>query len=269
MIEFRDAPFPNGTARLSIAVGTDLSDALRAFGKIEDCIGCSTAVAAPDWTPERSIERVLATFSPLAGHGPIVRPDSGAGGILRRGSHWTDVDIDAGAQRLRSVKMPAALVGAQRLLAVNDLRGDNSIRPIVAIGLWALFAHPLVRAGARFAGARDGLTAEIALAVHPDRYVTIESDRKLGLTFAIVSADPIASELIVLALRQGRARVRGEGPWEDPLIQAATELDLGARTFDQIDIDAILSPTLSSEQQENAARSLRNASESIGVRGAS
>lgn len=114
-------------------------------------------------------------------------------------------------------------------------------------------------------GLRDGLTAEIALAVHPDRYVVFESDRAQGLTFAISSADPIASDLAILALRQGRMRVRGVGPWEDSLIQAATELDLGARTFDQIDIDAIISPALSSEQQESAAHTLRVAAEAIGV----
>jgi len=265
MIDFRNAPFPHGTARLTIAAGHDVLDALATFGQMEDCIGCSTAAAAPQWTPESSIARALDTFSPLAGHGPIIRPSSAPGGVLRRSSYWVDVDIDAGAQRLRSVKMPAALTGAQRLVAVNDLRGDSDLRPTVAIGLWALFAHPVVRAGARFAGARDGLTAEIALAVHPDRYVVIESDRKQGLTFVITSADPIATDLIILSLRQGRARVRGEGPWEDPLIQAATELDLGARTFEQIDIDAIVSPTLSSEQQETAAQTMRIAAELIGV----
>jgi hypothetical protein len=243
-----------------------LDDALAQYGQREDCIGCSTTVAASVWTPDKSIEQARHTFSPLAEHGPVVRSESAASGLLRRGNHWTEVNIDASAQRLRTVKLPAELVGAQRLLAVNDLRGENDPRPIVAIGLWALFAHPLVRAGAQFAGARDGLTAEIALAVHPDRYVIIESDQPHGVTFVIESADPIATDLIVLAMRQCRARYRGIGPWEDPLVQAATELDLGARTLDQIDIDAIVSPTLSSEQQERAAAVINAAAELIGVR---
>lgn len=265
MIEFHSTPLHMGAARVTVTAGRDLDDALALFGQLDDCLGCSTAAAAPPWTPNGTIERVLSTFSPLAGHGPVFRPSSAPGGMLRGRSHWTDVDIDLDAQRLHSVKMPAALVGAQRLLAINDLRGDSDARPVVAIGLWALFAHPVVRAGARFSGARDGLTAEIALAVHPDRYVIIESDRANGLTFAIATADPIAADLFVLALRQERARFRGAGPWEDPLVQAATELDLGARTYDQIDIEAVVSPTLSSNQQERAGETLRSAAELIGV----
>ena len=170
------------------------------------------------------------------------------------------------AERLNHLALAAALAEAQRLLAINDLRGTSEARPVVAIGLWTLFAHPIVRAGARFAGAREGLAAEIALAVHPDRYVVVESDRKHGLTYVMVTSDPIAADLMDLALRQERARFRGPGPWEDPLVQAATELDLGARTFDQIDIDAIISPTLSSDQQERAAATLTAAAELIGIR---
>lgn len=268
MIEFRPDPRTDGSACITISAGSSLDDALAQFGQLGDCIGCSTAAAAPPWTSDAAVEQVLQVFSPLAAHGPIIRPGSAATGLLRRGKYWTDVDIDADAQRLRSVKMPADLVGAQRLFAIVDLRGNTELRPTVAIGLWALFAHPVVRAGALFAGARDGLTAEIALAAHPDRYIVLERDRPNGLTFAIETADPIAADLIVLALRQGRARIRGSGPWEDPLVQAATELDLGVRTFDRIDIDAIVSPTLSSGQQEAAESILRGAAESIGVRSA-
>ena len=100
MIEFRSAPFPPGTARLAVTAGHDLNDALAQFGQLDDCTSCSTVVAAPPWTPESTIERVLSTFSPLAGHGPVIRPGSALGGLLRGRNHWTDVDIDVDAQRL-------------------------------------------------------------------------------------------------------------------------------------------------------------------------
>lgn len=265
MIRFRDPPASSEPVQTSLAVGADLDDTLALFGQQDDCIGCATAVAAPNQTPGASIERVRQTFSPLAQLGPTIRPGSGTGGLLRRGRYWTEVDIDARAQRLRSVRLPSELVGAQRLLAINDLRGNSDIRPVIAIGLWALFAHPVVRLGARFGGTTDGLTAEIALAVHPDRYLLVESDRKQGLVFVLSTPDIIAAELIVLAVRAQRARHRGIGSWEDSLVQAATDLDLGARNADQIDIDAIVSPTLSSEQRAIAAEMLANAAELIGV----
>ncbi len=249
-----------------MSAGVDLADALAAFGQQEDCIGCSTAIAAPAETPVGSIDQVRGTFTPLAKEGAVIRPGSGASGIFRRGGHWTEIDIDARAQRLRSVRMPTALVDAQRLLAVNDLRGNNDMRPLIAIGLWARFAHPVVRIGARFGGTTDGLTAEIALSVHPDRYVMIDSDRKQGITFVVSTHDIVVAELIVLALRQRRLRVRGVGPWEDPLVQAATDLSLGVRNAEEIGIDAILSPTLSSHQREGAASSFVQAAELIGVR---
>ncbi len=161
--------------------------------------------------------------------------------------------------------MPSSLVGAQRLLAVNDLRDNSDTGRRIAIGLWALFAHPVVRMGARFGGTADGLTTEIALAVHPDRYVLIDSDPKQGLTVVLTTPDIIAAELIVLALREIRARVRGVGPWEDALCRPQPNSNLGVRNAEEIDIDALISPTLSSQQRAAAAALLAQAAELIGV----
>ena len=145
----------------------------------------------------------------------------------------------------------AAAAGAQR--STGQQRGP------AGGGNWTLGAlRPSCGPGRRapFWRARWTGRQEIALAVHPDRYIIIESDRAQGLTFAIATGDPIAADLIVLALRQGWARFRGAGPWEDPLVQAATELNLGARTYDQIDLDAVISPTLSSDQRERGCRAI-------------
>lgn len=269
MIRLLDSPTSGDPTRSMLAAGTDLLDTLSAIGPQQDCVGCSTAIAALDTTPAGTIEQVRSIFVPLAHDDPVLRPGSKAAGILRRGDYWSEIDIDARAQRLRTVRMPTALVGAQRLLAVNDLRGMGDARPVIAIGMWALFAHPVVRMGARFGGTTDGLTAEIALAVHPDRYVVIDSDRRQGITFVLATQDIIVAELIQLALRQGRTRLRGVGPWEDPLVQAATDLNLGVRNAEEIDIDAVLSPTLSSQQREAVASSIVQAAELIGVHQAS
>lgn len=228
-------------------------------------MGCSTAAAAPDWVSVGTVDAVMNVFSPLSEHEPVIRPPSAAAGLMRRSGRWTEVDVDAAAQRLRTVRMPAELVGAQRLVAVDDIRRSTEPRPTIALGLWALYAHPIVRMGARFAGTRDGLTAEIALAVHPDRYIIIESDDRMGVASVITTADPIAAELIALALRQSSLRSTGSGPWEDSLVQAATELGLGVRNPDRIDIEAIISPTLSSERHDEATARIVDAAERIGV----
>lgn len=265
MIRFADPPVSSGPEQTSLAIGTTLEDALAQFGQQQDCLECCTAVAAPRDTANGTIAHVRQTFAPLAQIGQTIRPATGKSALLRRGGFWTDVDIDARAQRLRSVRMPTALVGAQRLLAVNDLRGTIGRRPVIAVGLWALFAHPVVRTAARLGDTRDGLTAEIALSVHPDRYVLIDVERKQNLTIVLSTPDIIAAELIVLAFRASSARFRGVGPWEDPLVQAATDLALGARNTERIDIDALISPTLSSEQREEAIATLVTAAELIGV----
>jgi len=265
MIRFREPPASSEPAQTSVAVGADLDDALVLFGEQQDCIGCSLTVATPGKESQRAIERVRRIFSPLAQDGPTILPGAGSAGLLRRGGYWVDVDIDQRALRLRSVRMPSALVGAQRVLAVNDLRENVASRPVIAIGLWALFAHPIVQLAARFGGTADGLTTEIALAVHSDRYVLIASDRTQDMTLVLATQDIIVADLIVLALRQLQARSRDIGPWEDPLVQAATELNLGVRNSEEIDIDALISPTLSSQQHEAAVSMLTQAAELIGV----
>lgn len=265
MIRFRQPPAASEPGQTTLAAGANLADALALFAGQTDCIGCDISLAAATSASDETLARIRETFAPLAVSAGIIRPDAGTAGLFKRGGAWTKVDIDTRAQRLRSVRMPSALVGSQRLLAVNDLRGNASVRPDIAIGLWAQFAHPVVRVGARFGGTTDGLTAEIALAVHSDRYVLLESDRELGLTFVLSTPDIIAAELIVLALRERRARHRGVGPWEDRLVQAATDLDLGVRNAEAMEIDAIISPTLSSQQTEAAATVIRRAAESVGV----
>ncbi|MEZ4507261.1 MAG: hypothetical protein R2848_15765 [Thermomicrobiales bacterium] len=265
MIRVRDTPASSDPARTTLVVGSDLTDALSCFGQQDDCIGCSTAVAAPRGTMDRTIQQICTVLVPLSTCAEWVRPSSAPSGMLRRGGYWTDVDVDARAQRLSTVKMPSSLVGSQRLLAINDLRNETAARPVIAIGLWAAFAHPIVRAGARFGGTTDGLTAEIALAVHPDRYAIVSRDRKNELTFLLATPDIMVAELVTLALPAERGRFRGPGPWEDPLVQAATDLDLGVRTPDEIDIEAVISPTLSAERRMRAGSLIVEAVEQIGV----
>ncbi|MGE3797610.1 MAG: hypothetical protein AB7G88_07195 [Thermomicrobiales bacterium] len=139
------------------------------------------------------------------------------------------VDTESVAPRLREVRLPTALTTARTVIAIIDARGDPRRRPDYGIGVWARLASPRHRLGARITGAREGLTAEIALARPPDIVYTVDELWKGGPVALVQAHDLIASEVISLAirdLRTDRAAEQG-GPWEDPLVQRATEIGLG------------------------------------------
>jgi hypothetical protein len=150
------------------------------------------------------------------------------------------IDVADRAEHLRTVSLPSTLATAGSIVVANDLRLETSRRPVFAIGLWARYADWRERLGARLADARGGLTAEIALAVTPR--LLLLADRWESLFVVVATTDQIAAELAGRALRP-RSRANGDesfGPWEDPLVQRATELDLGVRVPSQIAIRARL-----------------------------
>ena len=78
------------------------------------------------------------------------------------------------------------------------------------------------------------MTAEIALAVQP-RLILLSTTWQ-DVPILVATSDQIAAELAGLALRQllNDADVAAVGPWEHPLVQYATELNLGVATPGQI-----------------------------------
>jgi hypothetical protein len=152
------------------------------------------------------------------------------------------ISVDAGlsGERASSIKLPATIAGAATVVAVNDLRGETAERPVIALGIWPRFAGLRARIGVRMAKPEDGLAAEVAVAVRPALVVLAASWRERSLVVA--TTDQVAAELVGLAIRQSTRDGDEEevGPWQDPLVQRATDLDLGVRIPDQIAIRAIL-----------------------------
>ena len=163
--------------------------------------------------------------------------------VARRKSGLTRVDIRPRAERITSVWLPAHIVSAKTLVAVNDVRQDLAVRPALAIGLWSQFAGLWERIGVRLAKPDEGLAAEIALAVRPALILLVDSWR--GLPVVISTSDQIAAELVGLAVRQARRAGEDDliGPWQDPLVQRATELDLGVRSPEQLAIRMVIEGT--------------------------
>ena len=196
---------------------------------------------------------------------PGVTPDLVAGGLRR--SYWMDVDVDARAPRLRRVRLPRALMESDAVVGVADLRGMGKTRPLIALGLWAPLAAPVQRIGSLITGAREGLTAEIGLAIEPAALVVVMRISAPGPLVGIVSSDPIATELAALAVWQSRlpSSIDLPGPWEDPLVQRATELGLGVSQPSQLGVTMWFSEDLSGDEVVASQGRLAGALSLIGV----
>jgi hypothetical protein len=116
-------------------------------------------------------------------------------------------------------------------VVISDISRWGRDRPKIVIGLWKHLVAPGHRLGAAITPIREGLTAELALAVEPSMILVVDQVPWLNAWVAIMTTDQIAAELTGLASWQLRRTSADElpAPWEDPLVQRATELDLGVR----------------------------------------
>jgi hypothetical protein len=185
---------------------------------------------------------------------------------LRR-SQWIDVDVDARAPRLRTVRLPKSLVQSEAVVGVADLRQVTRARPLIALGLWALLTAPAQRIGSLITGPREGLTAEIGLAIQPAALIVLTQLTASGPLICIMSHDPIAAELTALAIWQSRlpSTVDLPGPWEDPLVQRASELGLGATQPSQLEVESRFGSDLSANDVASTQHQLSAALSLIGV----
>lgn len=174
--------------------------------------------------------------------------------IGRFRQRWATVDVDAIAPRLRTVQLPSGIVHAHQVISLADTRDDTRARPDLVIGMWARLASPRLSFGARLTGPRDGLTAEIALARPPHEVFSIDSLWIGGPLIAVHSDDLIAVEVVALSVRDLRTTRAAQlgGPWEDELIQRATEVDLGVPGPEWITVHVRVSADCDSSQRQRA-----------------
>lgn len=198
------------------------------------------AMARDPLGPARRVAALLATGNRTL---RVVAPSRFFGGrIPGRGDdhRWQTISLPQGTGRLDQVHVPAALTGADALIVVNRLPGPSDCGSPV-IGVWSRFVGPLLRLGALASGAREGLAAEIALAFRPTLIVLTGEVR--GLSIAVATGDQVAGELIARALgalaRTDPDPATAIGPWEEALVQRATELNLGVAGPTEIDLRAV------------------------------
>lgn len=190
-----------------------------------------TAVLPSSLDPKDPVAEQVMHLLPESAEGRVIVPVSG--GAARRAflsptvlGDWRDMPILAPGSRLPSALMPGALSNAQHRVIAVDVVEVARHGPFV-LDLAARYVHPRQRLRVVADTARSELAAEIAGAVNVDLHVVSLTLRE-G-TFLAATTDPIAAELVALALSErciGSTRAF-TGPWEDAVVQRATELELG------------------------------------------
>lgn len=231
------------SAHLLLLAGIDLEALIRA-ALTTTTVGGAVVVAAAsrELLTDGGSARSVAQELKRAGTNirAIAPAESVAGAWLRsRATAWSAVDVSSKASRLDRVWLPSALVESPAVVAVNQLRPAGHTAVPISIGMWATFAHPRQRTGARLSNDRDGLTAEVALAIKP-ALILISAEWN-ATPILLAANDVIAAEVAGLALLQRLRSTDDEpiGPWEHPLVQRATELELGALTPGQISAERL------------------------------
>jgi hypothetical protein len=192
-------------------------------------VACGDASVAEDhealvaWV----INAIGSTFASAETVTPTTTALSGWVRTRRSLTAWAAVDVEDKSDRLHKAWLRREVAEATTLIALNRIPTRDSHDPLV-LGMWARFAHPRQRLGALIGDDQSGLRAEIATAVKPALCVLIGESRERPLV--VVTTDQIAAELTGRAIQAiANPDPYGDrvGPWELPLIQRVTELNLG------------------------------------------
>jgi len=192
---------------------------------------CSVAVLPASLEADDPVAMAVAGNLPPAAEPTILTPVSGA--AARRAfllpsviGGWKEEPVRAAGSSTASVLLPEPLVdAAYRLVAVDVV--EVARRGPFVLDLLARYIHPRQRLRLVSDRQRSNIVAEVASVALPA--FAIVSLGVPGGALVAVTNDVIAAELVALALAErciGASRAF-TGPWEDDVVQRATELQLG------------------------------------------
>lgn len=143
------------------------------------------------------------------------------------------VDLTRTAARFNRLLVDSMVAERSTLIGVSHL-GEVGNQGPGAIGLWTCFADPRLAIPIQRLRRRHPDIADIALAFSPS--MTLLMAKTKGYVVSIFGLDLVAVELVGLAVNAANQsdpelRLR---PWEDPVVQRATEIGLGVERPDQI-----------------------------------
>lgn len=148
---------------------------------------------------------------------------------------WIDRPVQLQDSSFTSATWPQDLAQANHRIIVTDVVEIARKGPFV-LDLAARYLHPRQRMRLLSSGQREAQAAEVASALSIDLFAVYLAQRE-GVMLA-VTTDIIAAELVAIAMSElcvGAPR-SFSGPWEDPVVQRATELELGVLLPDRMRI---------------------------------
>ena len=193
---------------------------------------------------------ISTPISPARRFSSIVRP-------VATDSAWCEVLIERADAVLKKVALPAELMQSRQRSLVCDLDRVAARGPFV-LDVLGRYLHPRDRMRVLATSQRQQSLAEVNLAL-PGTSVLICMSVGGGALAALTS-DPILGELTALALSELKIDrdVEFTGPWEDPIVQRATELELGVRLPSEIemhwDVDDRVADSISAIEDHVAMR---------------
>lgn len=148
--------------------------------------------------------------------------------VPRRMTRYRRVSIDTPGAKLGAIRLPEAILAPGMLVCVADLDRLPPSGPF-ALDLLARFVSPLDRIRLLASRERSGLVAEVNLARRFDRVILATTLR--GERMWLATDDMVTGELTALALSESQLPANRErvNPWEDEVVQRATDFALGAR----------------------------------------
>lgn len=161
-------------------------------------------------------------------------------GQVRRSSEerWLEVELRAPDVPPMSITIPARLQGPESIWSVTDVDAVGGTGPYV-LDLVARYAHPRTRIRQLASRRRSDAVVDVNLVVRPMRCVV---GKAFGDTVVVgIVNDPIAAELFALALADEDLSPAHAvaGPWEDRVVQRATELEIGVQIPQHLGIDLV------------------------------
>lgn len=139
---------------------------------------------------------------------------------------WIDRPVRSAGSALTTITWPQDMAQANHRIVVTDVVEVARKGPFI-LDLPARYIHPRQRMRLLSSSQREAEAAEVASALPLDLFAIYLAQRE-GVMLA-VTTDIIAAELVALAMSElcvGSPR-SFTGPWEDPVVQRATELEMG------------------------------------------